>query len=102
MMEGKYANAWIRVTFAPPTKAVLLTGSRVIPIVPVESLTFLVLLSKQFHCGVMICLLLHVVSHGVVNVLVESSLDLLRPLVDVAYPNVEVVEPLSEVAIPLG
>ena len=73
-----------------------------IPIEPVESLTFIVLLLKQFHHGIMVCLLLRVVPCDIFNVLVESSLDLLRPLVDVAYPDVEVVEPLSEVTIPSG
>jgi len=104
MMKGKYANAWIHVTFRLPLppQTGLLTGSRVIPIEPVESLTFVVLLLKQFHCSVMVCLLLRVVPRGIFNVLVESSFDLLRPLVDVAYPDVEVVEPLSEVTIPSG
>ena len=69
---------------------------------PLESLTFVVLLLKQFHCSVMVCLLLRVVPHGVFNVLVESSLDLLRPLIDVAYSDVEVVKPLSEVTITSG
>ena len=50
----------------------------------------------------MVCLLLHVVSHGILNMLVESSLDLLRPFVDVADPEVEVVKPVSEVTITSG
>ena len=50
----------------------------------------------------MVCLLLRVLPCGVFNVLVESSLDLLRPLVDVSYPDVEVVKPLSDVTIPPG
>ena len=50
----------------------------------------------------MVCLLLHVLPGGVFNVLVESSLDLPCPFVNVAYLNVEVVEPLSEVTIPSG
>ena len=103
MMKGKYANAWIHVTFGlPPPQAGLLTGSRVIPIVPVESLTFLVLLPKQFHGGFVACLLLRVMSRGILNMLVESSLDLLCPLIDVTHPNVKVVEPLSEVTITSG
>ena len=83
-------------------QAGLLTESRLIPIEPVESLTFVVLLLKQFHCSVMVCLLLRVVPHGVFNVLVKSSLDLLRPLVDVAYPDIEVVKPLSVITITSG
>ena len=50
----------------------------------------------------MVCLLLHVLPGGVFNVLVESSLDLLRPLVDVAYPDIEVVKPLSVITITSG
>ena len=67
---------------------------------PVESLTFIVLLLKQLHCGIMICLLLRVMPHGIFNVLVEGPLDLLRSLVHVADPEVEVKKPLSEVTIP--
>ena len=83
-------------------QAGLLTESKVIPIIPVESLTFLILLSKQFHCGFMDGLLLRVVSCGIFNVLVESSLDLLRSLVDVANPEVEVMKSLGEVTITSG
>ena len=102
MMKGKYANAWIHVTFRLPLppQTGLLTGSRVIPIEPVESLTFIVLLLKQLHCGIMICLLLRVMPRGIFNVLVEGPLDLLRSLVHVADPEVEVKKPLSEVTIP--
>ena len=85
-----------------PPQAGLLTGCRVIPIVSVESLSFFTLLSKQFHGGFVICLLLHVVSCGVFNVLGESSFGLLRPFIDVADSDVEVVKPLSEVAIASG
>jgi len=67
-------------------------------IVPVESLSFFILLSKHFH-GFMICLLQRAVSCGVFNVLVECSVDLLCPFIDVANPNVEVVKPLSVVMI---
>ena len=83
-----------------PPQAGLLTGSRVIPIESVESLTFVVLLLKQLHCGIMICLLLRVMPRGIFNVLVEGPLDLLRSLVHVADPEVEVKKPLSEVTIP--
>ena len=83
-------------------QAGLLNGSRVVTIEPVESLTFIILLLQQLHHGIVICLLLNVMSHGIFNVLVESSLDLLRPLVDVAYSDVEVVKPLSEVTITSG
>ena len=81
-----------------PPQAGLLTGCGVIPIVPVESLSFFILLSKHFH-GFMICLLQRAVSCGVFNVLVECSVDLLCPFIDVANPNVEVVKPLSVVMI---
>ena len=83
----------------PSPQTSLLTGCRVIPIAPVESLSFLMLLSKQFHGGFMICLLLHVVLCSVFNMLGKSSLGLLRPFIDVADSDVEVVKPLSEVTI---
>ena len=86
----------------PSPQAGLLTGCRVIPIVPVERLTFLILLSKRFHGGFVIGLLLRAVSCGVFNVLVESSVDLLCPFINVADPDVEVVKPLSEVTITSG
>ena len=75
---------------------------RVIPIVPVERLTFLVLLPKQFHGGFMICLFLGMVSCGIFNMLGESSVGLLRPFIDVTASDVEVVKPLSEVTITSG
>ena len=87
--------------FLPP-QAGLLTGSRVIPIELVESLTSILLLLKQLHHGIMICLLLRVMPRGIFNVLVESSLYMLRPFVDVADPEVEVVKPVSEVTITSG
>jgi len=95
MMKGKYANAWIHVTFRLPLppQTGLLTGSRVIPIEPVESLTFIVLLLKQLHRGSVNCLLLHEMPRGIFKVLVEGPLNLLRPVVDVADPEVEVVKP---------
>ena len=74
----------------------------VVTIEPVESLTFIILLLQQLHHGIVSCLLLNVMSHGIFNVLVESSLYMLRPFVDVADPEVEVVKTLSEVTIPPG
>jgi hypothetical protein len=68
----------------------------------VESLTFVVLILKQLHRDIMLCLLLRVMPRGIFNVLVESSLYMLRPFVDVADPEVEVVKTLSEVTIPQG
>jgi hypothetical protein len=100
IVKGKYAHAKIHVTFGTPSpQAGLLTGRRLIPIVPVESLSFFILLSKHFHGGFMICMLQRAVSCGVFNVLVEGSVDLLCPFIDVADPNVEVVKPLSVVTI---
>ena len=49
----------------------------------------------------LVCLL-RVVTWGILNMLVESSLDLLRPFIDVADLDVEVVKPLSEVTITSG
>ena len=86
----------------PSPQAGLLTGCRVIPVVPVESLSFFMLLSKQFHGGFMICLLLRVVSCGVLNMLGESSVGLLRPIIDAADSDVEVAQHLREVAITSG
>ena len=86
----------------PYPQAGLLTGWRVIPIVPVECLSVLILLLKQFHGGFMICLLLCVISCGVLNMLGESSVGLLCPIIDVADSDVEVVYPLREVAITSG
>ena len=80
----------------------LLTGSRVVPIEPVESLTFIVLLLKQLHCGFLTCFLLSVMSRGIFDVSVESPSDLLRSLVDVAHLDVEVIDPSSEVMISSG
>jgi len=50
----------------------------------------------------MICLLLCVISCGVLNMLGESFVGLLRPIIDVANSDVEVVYPLKEVAITSG
>jgi hypothetical protein len=49
-----------------------------------------------------ICLLLRVISCGVMNVLAENSVGLLRPIVNVADSDVEVTQPLREVAITSG
>ena len=100
MMEREIFECKIHVTFEdsfPQTS--LLTGCKVIPIVPVESLSFLILLSKQFHGGFVICLLLRALSCGIFNVLVESSLGLLCPILDVADSDVDDVYPLREVTI---
>ena len=70
--------------------------------VPVESLSFFMLLSQHLHGGFVVCLLLRVISCGVLNMLGESSVGLLRPFIDVADSDVEVVKPLSEVAIASG
>ena len=86
----------------PSPQADLLTGWRVIPIVPIECLSVLILLSKQFHGGFMICLLLCMISWGVLNMLGESSLGLLRPIIDVADSDVDYVYPLREVTITSG
>ena len=101
--KGKYANArYMLPSGTPSPQAGLLTGCRVIPIVLVESLSFFMLLSKQFHGGFLICLLLRVVSCGVFNMLGERSFCLLHPFINVADSDVEVVKPLSEVAITSG
>ena len=84
----------------PSPQAGLLTGSRVVPKEPVESLTLVVLLLQQLHRGSVICLLLRVMPRGIFNVLVESPLDLLCPFVHITDPEVDVVKPLSEVTIP--
>ena len=92
--KGKYANArYMLPSGTPYPQAGLLTGWRVIPIVPVECLSVLVLLLKQFHGGFVTCLLLRVVSCGIFNMLGESSVGLLRPFIDVANSDVEVAQP---------
>ena len=83
----------------PSPQAGLLTGCRVIPIVPVESLSFFMLLLKHLHGGFMVCLLLHEVSCGVLNMLGKSSVGQLCPFIDVADSDVEVAQPLREVMI---
>ena len=47
-------------------------------------------------------MLLHVISCSVLNMLGESFVGLLRPIIDVADSDVEVVLPLREVAITSG
>ena len=86
----------------PSSQAGLLTGCRVITIVPVESLSFFILLSQHLHGGFVVCLLLRVISCGVLNMLGESSVGLLRPIINVNNLDVEVIQPLREVAIPSG
>ena len=83
----------------PSPKAGLLTGWRVIPIVPVECLSVLILLLKQLHGGFMICLLLCVISFSVLDMLSESSVGLLRPIINVADSDVDFVYPLREFTI---
>ena len=92
--KGKYANArYMLPSGTPSPQAGLLTGCRVIPVVPVESLSFFMLFSQHFHGGFVVCLLLHMVSCGVSNMLGESSVGLLRPFIDVANSDVEVAQP---------
>ena len=83
----------------PSPQASLLTGWRVIPIVPIECLSVLILLLKQFHGGFMICLLLCVISFGVLDMLSESSVGLLCPIINVVDSDVDVVYPLREITI---
>ena len=98
--KGKYANArYMLPSGTPYPQAGLLTGWRVIPIVPVECLSVLILLLKQFHGGFMICLLLCVISFSVLDMLSESSVGLLRPIINVADSDVDVVYPLREFMI---
>ena len=98
--KGKYANArYMLPSGTPSPQAGLLTGWRVIPIVPVECLSVLILLLKQFHGGFMICLLLCVISFSVLDMLSESSVGLLRPIINVADSDVDVVYPLREFTI---
>ena len=101
--KGKHANArYMLPSGTPSPQAGLLTGWRVIPVVLVECLSVLILLPQQFHGGFMICLLLCMISFGVLDMLSESSVGLLRPIIDVADLDVEVVQPLREVAITSG
>ena len=103
MMKREICKCKIHVTFGDSfPQAGLLTGCRVIPMVPVESLSLFMLLPQHLHGGFVVCLLLRVVSCGVFNMLGESSLGLQHPFIDVADSDVEVINPLSEVAITLG
>jgi len=77
----------------PPPQAGLLTGCWVVPTVPVERLSFLMLLSKHLHGSFVVCLLLRMMSCGVFNMLAESSMGLLRPFINVANSDVEVAQP---------
>ena len=98
--KGKYANArYMLPSGTPSPQAGLLTGWRVIPIVLVECLSVLILLLKQFHGGFVICLFLCVISFGILDMLSESSVGLLRPIIDVADSDVELAQPLREVVI---
>ena len=98
--KGKYANArYMLPSGTPSSQAGLLTGWRVIPVVPVECLSVLVLLLKQFHGGFMICLLLYVISFGVLNMLSESSVGLLCPIINAVDSDVDVMYPLREFTI---
>ena len=83
----------------PSPQADILTGWRVLPIVPVECLSVLILLLKQFHGGFMIRLLLCVISFGVLNMLSEGSVGLLCPIINVVDSDVDVVYPLREIMI---
>ena len=90
----------IHVTFGDSSpQAGLLTGWRVIPVVLVECLSVLILLLQQFHGGFMICLLLCVISFGVLNMLSEGSVGLLCPIINVFDLDVDVVYPLREITI---
>ena len=98
--KGKYANVRYMLpsgTLSP--QAGLLTGWRVIHIVLVECLSVLILLLKQFHGGFMICLLLCVISFGILNMLSEGSVGLLCPLINVVDSDVDVLYPLREITI---
>ena len=83
----------------PSPQADLLIGWRVIPIVPIECLSVLILLSKQFHGGFMIFLLLWVMSFVVLNMLSEGSVGLLCPVINVVDSDVDVLYPLREITI---
>ena len=83
----------------PSPQAGLLTGWRVIPIVPVECLSILILLLKQFLGGFMIHLLLCMISFGVLNMLSENSMGLLCPIIDAVDSDVDVMYPLREITI---
>ena len=88
--KEKYANArYMLPSGTPSPQAGLLAGWRVIPVVLVEYLNIVILLPKQFHGGFMICLLLCMISFGVLDMLSESSVGLLRPIINVADSDVD-------------
>jgi len=89
-------TCYLRGLLPPPPKASLLTGWRVIPVVLVECLSVLILLLQQFHGGFMICLLLCVISFGVLYMLSEGSVGLLCPIINVVDLDVDVVYPLRD------
>ena len=98
--KGKYANArYMLPSGTPSPQAGLLTGWRVIPVVLVECLSVLILLPQQFHGGFMICLLLCVISFGVLNMLSKGTVGLLCPIINVVDSDVDVVYPLREITI---
>ena len=98
--KGKHANArYMLPSGTPSSQASLLTGWRVIPVVLVECLSVLILLLQQFHGGFMICLLLCVISFGVLNMLSEGSVGLMCPIINVVDSDVDVVYPLKEIMI---
>ena len=98
--KGKYANArYMLPSGTPSPQASLLTGWRVIPVVLVECLSVLILLLQQFHGGFMICLLLCVISFGVLNMLSEGSVGMLCPLINVVDSDVYIMYPLREITI---
>ena len=102
--KGKYANARYMLPSGtpPPPQASLLTGWRVIPVVLVECLSVLILLPQQFHGGFMICLLLCMISFGVLNMLSEGSVGMLCPLINVVDSDVDIMYPLREITITLS
>ena len=83
----------------PSPQAGLLTGSRVIPVEPIEGLNLFILLPQHLHCGGVVRLLLGVVLHGVLDVLGKSGLNLPR-FVEVFDSEVDVMEASTEVAVP--
>ena len=98
--KGKHANArYMLPSGTPSPQAGLLTGWRVIPIALVEYSSFMILLSKQFHGGFMICLLLCMISFDVLNMLSEGSMGLLCPIINVVDSDVDVVYSLREILI---
>ena len=54
-------------------------------------MSVLILLPQQFHGGYMICLLLCVISFGVLNMLSEGSVGMLCPLINVVDSDVYIM-----------